>query len=913
MRFYTTVIRIFPSPFSDPAQHDPIWSGPVSPGETVLELVLRLVPDYDPAAPAPWSCKVNGMVLPPSRYALAALSAETSVDFFLTPRGDVLNAVLNIFTLGAWSLVMKFLTPKVGGVSGGGGTQRDRDDLDQAAVKANTVKQGAVVREKFGEGRIYPDHLTQIRRRFLDGQPKRQVADMFLSLGRGRFQVDLGRSKVGETLQAALGDNLVVRLYGPSANVSAEPLADNWYTSSEVGGTSGGSAGLDLTVVSPVPLSPTASSYVVSGTSVQIPNGAGTWPEGWAAGMIVRAEVPYQWTVVDGPAGSRDRVSGPWAQVTPFVGMLIEVSGGFSDNFVVNSVVMAGASIDYVTLNYPDGSPASALPTGVFSLSVGYRGMRFRLLSRADQSVTLQRLTDTGATDPTWPGFTPLNTTAALFTLDATNTSGGFSGPYAACPEGETTNLIEVDFFYPTGLYRTSGTSAKPHSVTVEIQYRDLATAGAWTAVRFTHTSSEIAQVGFSEQVAIPSFMRPEVQTRRITFDDPAGNVADQVQWYGLKSRLRTRANSYPGLSTAAVRVFGGGALGAQAEQMVSFWVTRILPSRDGGQWVPERPTRSIRDAALYLLKDRGYSDDRLDLVEWDRLDAIWQARGDYFDGSFEKETTAEEALKVICRPGYAEVIAPRGILRPVRDAKRSESEKAMARIYGVGNSTEIKRSGQPVGPNDMDGVDVKYMDPITWTTETVKCRLPGVPSPNKVTQLTVDGVNDRTRAYRLGMRELMAARYRRWRHTFSCDMSAFASAYMDFCEVQDFVPDLATAGHLRAVLGGLRFESNEPIPADATQVAMRRPDGTKFGPVAFVRVDDYTFELTGALDFDPLSEAQGGQVPTHLFFGKLEELFWPVLMAAVTPSGQFRASVEALGYDERVYQFDDQEPPADA
>lgn len=907
------MIRIYPSPFSDPARHDPIWSGPVDPGETILDAVLRLVPSYDASAPVPWTCKVNGMEVPPARYVSATLGPDTQVDFFLTPRGDVLNTVLNVFTLGAWNLVMKFLTPKVGGVNAGGGAQRDRDDLDQAAAKANSVKQGAVVREKFGEGRIYPDHLTQIRRFFVAGQPKRQAAEMFLSLGRGKFQVDLGRSKVGETLQAALGDNLVVRLYEPGADVSGEPMADNWYTSSEVGGTSGGSAGLDLTVTSPVPLSPKASSYVISGTSVSIPQGAGSWPSGWAAGMIVRAEVPYQWTITDGPAGSRDQVSGPWAQIGPFVGMQLEVSGGFNDCFVLNSVVTAGADIDYVTLDYPDGSPVSALPLGSFSLSIGYVGMRFRVLARSDHTIDLQRLTDTGATDLTWTGFTPTNTTAARFTLDASNTTGGFSGPYAACPDGETTNRLELDFFYPAGLYEASGSTPDPYSVTVEAQYRDRATAGPWTSVRFTHTSREIAQVGFTHTIDLPSYMAPEVQTRRITFDSTEGTISDQVQWYGLKSRLRTRANSYPGLSTAAVRVFGGGALAAQAEQMVSFWCTRILPSRQGGQWISERPTRSIRDAALYLLKDRGYTDERLDLPEWDRLDAICAERGDFFDGSFEKETTAEEALKVICRPAFAEVIAPRGVLRPVRDAKRSEAEKASARLYGVGNSTDIKRSGQPVNPNDVDGVDVKYMDPVTWTTETVKCRIPGAPTPNKVSELTVEGVNDRTRAWRLGMRELTAARYRRWRNTFSCDMSAFASAYMDYCEVQDFVPDLATAGHLRDALGGLRFESNEPIPAGATQVAMRRPDGTKFGPVGFVRQGDYAFELNAAPDFDPLSEAQGGQVPTHLFFGKLEEMFWPVLMVSVTPSGQFRANVEALGYDERVYQFDDQEPPADA
>lgn len=907
------MIRVFPSPFSNPELHDPIWSGPNLPGETVLEVVQRLVPSYDPHKPAPWQCRVGGLPLEPSRYDRAVLTAETPVDFYLAPRGDVINDVLNVFTLGAWNLVMKFLTPKVGGVGTGTGAQRDRDDLDQAAIKANTVKQGSVIREKFGEGRIYPDHLTQIRRYFVNGDQKRQAAEMFLSLGRGKFQIDLGRSKVGETTQAALGANLVVRAYDPGEDVSAEPMADNWYTSSEVGGTSGGSAGLDMTVTSPIPLVSAGTTYVLAGDAVTIPTGAGTWPDGWAAGMVLRALTPYVWTVADGGVGARDRVSGPWAQIDPFVGMKIEVAGAYSGQFVIHDVVMSGTDIDYVTLNYPDGSPVTALQLGDASLTVGYSGLRFRILTATEQVITLERLTDTGATDPDWTGFDSQTTSAATFTLDLSNTEGGWSGPYAACPEGELTNLLEVDFFYPAGLYETSGSDPIPYTVVVEAEYRDINTAGAWTAWQFTHTGTEIAQIGWTHQITLPTFMRPEVRVRRITFDSTQGTISDQVQWYGLKARLRTRPNSYPDVSTVAVRVFGGGALAAQAEQMVSFWCTRILPRRAGGEWVTEGPTRSIRDAALYLAKDRGYSDARLDLAEWDRLDAVWAARGDYFDGSFEKETTAEDALNVICRPGYAQVIAPRGILRPVRDALRSEAEKAAARLYSVGNSTDIKRSGQPITPNDTDGVDVKYMNPTTWTTETVKCRLPGLPEPNKVTTLTLEGVNDRTRAWRLGMRELTAARYRRWKNTWSTDMSGFASAYMDYCEVQDTAPELSVEGHLRAWDGVRTFLSNEPIPETAEAVAMRRPDGTKFGPVAFTRVDDYTFTVHAELPFTPITEQDPGKVPTHVFFDTLSGMFWPVLMSGVAASGQFRANVEALGYDERVYQFDDQEPPADA
>jgi len=904
------VIKIYPSPnpFCDPEKHKALYECPIDPGETLLEAVVRLVPSYDVSKPTPFSCTVNGAPVTPERYGRVVLGPDTNVYFFLTPRGDVINTVLNVFTLGAWNLVMKFLTPKVAG-AGGSGAQRDRDDIDLASAKANVVKQGSVIREKFGQGRIYPDHLVQIRRFFLEGDPTRQASEMFLSFGRGRFVTDLGRSKVGETTQSALGDNLVVRLYEPGADVSLEPMADNWYTSAEVGGTSSGTAGLDLTTTSTIKINAEATTYVLSGNTVSIPLGAGKWPEGWDINMTLRALTPYDWTVTDGGPGVRDQVSGPWDQVAPFVGMQLEVAGGFSGRFTVSAVVMSGPSVAYVTLDYSDSSPVTELPLGTYSLTVGYAGLRYRISVITEQVMTLVRLTDTGAEDLAWPGFDTLTTSSARFSLETTNTEGGWTGPYAACPEGELASEIEIDFFYPAGLYHSnSDGNPEEHSVTVEVQHRDASFPGAWVSHEFTHTGDKIAQVGFTHRFSVPSPIRPEVQVRRVTVDSTEGTTSDQVQWYGLKTKLQTRPTRYNDMSSAAVRVFGGGALAAQAEQMVSFWVTRILPRQDG----TEGPTRSIRDAALYLARDRGYTDSRLDLPEWNRLGTLWDSRGDYFDGSFEKETTAEAALNVICRPGYAQVIAPRGILRPVRDALRSADEKAVARLYGPGNSKEMLRSGQPVSMNDVDGIDVKYLDPTTWTTETVRCRLPGIPNPNKVTELTVEGVNDRTRAYRLGMRELCGIRYRRWKHTFSCGMDAFASGYMDYVELSDEIPELARSGHLRD-WDGSYFESNEPV-GDATLVAMRRPDGTKFGPVPLVKTGTYSFTISEALGFTPIREYdEGGRTPTLLSFGKVEQMFWQALVSSVQPSGQFRASVEALGYDERVYQYDDSEPPADA
>lgn len=911
------MIKIYPSPFSDPAQHEPIYQCGIEPGETLLEAVTRLVPTYDPHKPTPWSCRVGGMEVPPSRYGRAVLSAESDVSFFLTPRGglgNIINTVLNIFTLGTWSLFVKMMSPRIPKASTQG--SRDRDDMDMAAAKANMVKQGAVIREKFGSGRIYPDQLTQLRRFFVDGDPTRQACEMFLSFGRGRFQVDLARSKVGETTQAALGNNFVTRIYEPGADLSGESMADNWFTSSEVGGTSSGTAGLELNTTGAVQQNAEVSTVVLAGDTVSVPSGAGSWPEGWAAGQIIRAETPYAWTVEDSGPAVRDRITGPWEGVAPFAGMRIEVAGDFAGRFDINEVVRSidDDSIQFVTLNFTNGEPVTELPAGTFNLSVGYEGLRFRILAISTQVMTLGRITDTGAADPDWPGFVSLNSASSRFSLDAYNTESGWSGPFAACPEGEVAHTIQPDFFYPNGLYRSNKYgNPEPYSVTVEVQYRDIAVGGAWTSRTFTHTGGVIAQAGYSPTIALGSMYRPEVRVRRITAVSTEGTISDTVQWYGLKSNMRTRKNSYEGITTAAARVFGGGALAAQSEQMISYWVTRILPYRQGGRWMPEGPTRSIAAAAMYLLKDRGYNDSRLDLAEWDRLGALWDSRGDYFDGSFEKETTAENALNVICRAGFATVIAPRGVLRPVRDAKRSEAEKAAARLYSPRNATAILRAGQPVSPNDADGVDVKWMNPVTWTVETVRCRLPELPNPRKVTEITVEGVNSRAKAWRLGMRELLTIRYRRWKTTFSTGLDSFAGNYMDYVEVADNVPELPSGGHLRYWGGGQVFMCNEPIEPGATVAVLRKPDGTKFGPHPITIIDKFTFSMAQPLDFTPIDEQDGSRMPTHIFTGTVAQQMWPCLLSSVQPSGQFRANVEALGYDERIYQFDDAEPPADA
>jgi hypothetical protein len=61
------------------------------------------------------------------------------------------------------------------------------------------------------------------------------------------------------------------------------------------------------------------------------------------------------------------------------------------------------------------------------------------------------------------------------------------------------------------------------------------------------------------------------------------------------------------------------------------------------------------------------------------------------------------------------------------------------------------------------------------------------------------------------------------------------------------------------------------------------------------------------ALDFEP--DTSWSIEPPHLLFGPLNRWSYPVLITSISPSGDSGASVQAVNYDARVYQYDDSQP----
>lgn len=870
---------------------------------TVESWLRANVPSYEQREAPPISVEINGVLISPDAWVTAEFGPDDVVAIRVEPKGvESLIAVATI--VAAVSVVTGLFMPKLPSTPKNNTTQGDK--LAEAAAKGNKIRINSPIREIAGRRKVYPDYLTPPHRYFQAGSPKSQWVEMLLCIGKGKYQINASEILVGDTPVISLGADAEYAIYQPGASVAAERAADWWHTATEVGSTSSGTAGLELRATYAVDPVSTASSYIFSGDTITVPSGAGAFPDGWDAGMIVRIEQYLTYTV--GSDGGS--IEGNLTQLEPFAGMVIELAGDIAGTFVVASVTTAGPSDPTpvsIALNYENGSPVVGLSPGSARLAVGYDGMRYRLTAGSTTAISVDRLTDAGSTDTAWSGFTPVTMSDAELTLDASTQEGDWAGPFAVCPAGETTDELEFDFMFPGGLIHIGSKGQLIYrSVTVEMQYRDMATAGAWTTVRKTYTARTLDQLGYTEKISIGSAIRPEARVRRIGAKSTNPNIQDTVQWYGLRSKLQP-PTSYEDVTTLAIRVRGGHRLASQSEQLVSVVATRVLPVRNGGAWDVETPTRDIAPWFAYVAHSIGYTDDDIDFEELDRLDAIWRARGDTFDAAIDSSGTVKEWLNDALMAGFAELTVDRGLIRPVRDEPRTTFEH----MYTPQNMTEqLTRQFAAFQPDDFDGVDVEYTDGITWQKETVECRLPG-DLGRRVENIKVEGVTDRTRAWRIGMRRRMEQLYRRWSYGWSTELDALNSRYLSYCAAADDVPGYGQSALLLDFVSGngmTMLESSEPLTwGDGEHVvAIRRPDGTLSGPYTATRVDDYRMTVP-ALDFEP--DTSWSIEPPHLLFGPLNRWSYPVLITSISPSGDSGASVQAVNYDLRIYQYDNATP----
>jgi hypothetical protein len=887
------VIELFPSRL----EGLPLETHETHETQTISAWLTVNVKGYELREVPPISAEINGVLVPPADWATATFGPDDSVRLFIEPKGVIGNITAINVLIGAVKSVFKALMPKPPGVpSSSAGKQGD--PLDEASSKGNKIKLNAVVPERAGFGRIYPDSIMQPRRYFRG--PREQWVELLLCVGVGEFDIPLNKVKVGETPLVSLGTDATFAIYGPGANIGAESASQFWYPAKEVGASSNGTAGLELTVGSSMTGAATASVYQFNGKTITIPSGAGSFPADWSAGLLLRVISPYSYTVTDGGGpGGRDVISGDIAQLGLVAGDSIEIAGDNAGLYTVNTVT----SMD-MTLNYAGGAAATGLKVGPTISTIGPVGLRYRIVSASSSILQVDRLKSSGSvTDAGWPGWTFSQTGQGYVGLDSSNLAGGYRGAFAACPDGELATAIEWDVFFSGGLCglgRTGFIYEVPSTHVFE--YRDMAIGGAWTALSKTVKGSTLDAQGFTFRENLPYPMRPECRVRREpkVGGENSSEVNDKSMWYGLRALLPS-PTSYAGVTVMAVYVRGGDRISSESENLISCEATRILPKLDGTTGA----TRDIAPWFLYVAKSVGYTESDIDMAELSRLHAIWSARGDRFDMGVTSASTIKACLNDALRAGFAELTLERGKIRPVRDEPRT----VFQHMYSTQNATTtIERPWSAPTIDDFDGVDVEYLSERTWQKETVQCRLPG-DAGLRVEKISLEGVINKDKAYQIGMRQRSADKYRRKSFVVNTELSGLNSGYMSYIGLADDVPGYPQSSILQswAPMGGsVLLVSSEPFDwsgAGPYLVSLRRQDGTLSGPYPASRIDDYRMTVPG-LDFTP--DTSLTLEPPHMIFG----MPYAALVTDVSPRGSVGARVSAINYDPRVYAYDSTTAP---
>ncbi|HGV3499692.1 TPA: host specificity factor TipJ family phage tail protein [Klebsiella michiganensis] len=602
-------------------------------------------------------------------------------------------------------------------------------------------------------------------------------------------------------------------------------------------------------------------------------------------------------------------ISSPWRGGSITSSFLPASVFGDSPVFTAGSASSGGspAVTASVRLAYDSGTAFSGLPDGTQRISLAHRGNEYQIASTDGSSATVQRVVN-GAVDNTWSGF--LTRTVVDFAASGINDNETWLGPFLASPQNEVVDAFEVNFAFPNGIcgFQNNGYKRVRH-VEYEIQYRVYGSGSGWTSKQGVYALKNVNGLGFTERFDLSSPGLVEVRCRRRN-EQGSNNARDSMFWQALRGRLLSRPTSYAGISTIGITVETGGQLAAQSDKRVSVVATR---NYDGGG------DRTISGAFLHLARSLGYRDDQIDISTINMLEAnYWTPRGEYFDHQASSDSTsAKDIFDKIAEAGMGYFLLSDGLLSVGREGVKSWT----GIITPQDTVEEMQTSFRVPSEDDFDGVDVKYINPVTWAEETVQCRTPENPFPRKTEAYTIDVVMTADRAWRIGMRRLMKYLHQRRTYTATTAMLGWCHDFGDHIILSD---DIRTGKTQSCLIDAMTYDFQEitlhvtePLDWSYTnprcwiQFQNSRPSSQMLTPQ---RIDDFTLTIPYNDDLHPedwIMDDPDIDLP-RLLFCDSEKGARHGIVQEVAPSGDSNCQITAPEYKEIFYAYDDATYPGD-
>ena len=856
---------------------------------TIHEFVVKQSPNYENTDEHRVNAYVNGELIDSAEWKSYRISPADSVEFVLEPKGGgafLIGAVVAAVVATAAAILLRPSIPSIGGRNSQQGSS-----IYEVNAQGNRPKLGDVIPDQLGRHKVYPDVLTAPVRRWTEDNRSQELC-LFMSLGNGYFEEEWDTLKIGSTPVNTL-PGISYQAFEPGEYVGNNHATQNWYNAPEVGASTG-SSGLRLrgNVGGTINYSGQAATDGAVLTLASNP------PSGWDSAVRVRIQLFQSVTV--GSNGTS--IFGDFQHLSNGLPIRIQTQN-LRGNYRVRSVSTAGLLLEHIDT----GALIDNFSPGDYTIVIDRLDAVYRIVDQDNRRVRFQRMIDEANDDTTWSEFQQLAGYVSTGVYAAGFDPGLWTGAFLACPESETTSVIEWDVFCPNGLgYINDDGGIGWRERDIELQWRHKGNSG-WNSIIRRIGGNSRDQLGWTFREIIPAGTTPEVRVRRTSIEDESTQSLDKIEWYGLRSWLPTN-ESYEGITTLAMIIRGSDLIASQTENQINLIQTRRLPTWDGSGWSGLNATRDISAGVRYIAHSVGYTDDDIDTDELIRLHYVWDGRGDKFDYVFDEPTTVKEAENTVLRAGMAELTTDGGRITPVRDAPRTTPEHMYSPqnyIEGGGLAVSVSTPRR----DDPDGIDVEYFDENSWTTEIVKCRLPG-DSGFRAEKVRIDGVTSRLQAYRIGMRERSRQKYARWQYRFATPTDALNSKYLSYCVVAGEVPGFAQSAIIEQVSqesDGVHIESSEPLDWNngvENVVSWRRADGSYSGAWPAERGDD-DYHVIAQIPAGDVPVIQRNMEPPHLLFGE----GFHVLVRNIEPDGE-SVDVTAENYDERVYAYDNANYP---
>lgn len=886
-----------------------------------------------------FAATLNGSTFAPCRWSTQVLLAHDVIEIVIPPKATG-AAIVAWVAVGLAVASVAYTVYMMNQMDmGASSTVPDGSNIYDINVQANSADLMGVRPQWFGRHQTVPNYLCEPFK-YYDENGDANLC-LMLHCGEGYYQISTTDITIASTPVSSLGDDVKLSIFEPGADVSGHEAHKNIYTADEVGGTDS-STGLDF--IGPVTLVSIDSdddyTIVLSGNTIRFKKGSKTKNINWdndttfiltgtsTISVLFNDIVELVDSGSDEETGESlpDKLIGARLSSSLSVGQKIQLSGAGAND---STYIVATVSDTELTLKDINGDDVTWL-TPAASVTVK--------ITRTDTDDGLYKVISTDSSyrlvvervgDANWSNFSSGSYSNGV-ELDVTsdNLPDYQLGPYVACPEGHTTNYLEIDMLRSNGWghYNDKG---KIESITVnwEIWVRDtdLGASDQWQKYPYSYTGTSYDQMGETHIVNLPQSIRPEVMLVRKTKSYDDTKYLDELKWQRLKCKLPT-ATRYANSTTLALSIRADSSLSSSATNKIKVLQTRKLSVPDGiGGWTNERyATRDIAPAIRYLVQNSGGSDDDLDMDELLALhNYTWSPNQEYFDGGFVDETTVYDVIKTILQAGMAEFCFDIGKILP----KRLEKKVGQGHVYtpDIMTGDGLTVTTTLYDPDENEGLIVYYMDPTDWTTASVKCWLGDRSTISKWSELELTtGVISKTRAWRIGMRAVRRTKAEKISYSFSTEMDALNSSYLDYAELADDLPNFGQFGEIQdwqvftddndqrftliTVDRDLTWTDNQTY-----YMTVRRNDGTGNGPFVATKIDERVIKLAGTLDFIP--DLSGAIEPPLWLFGNADRYSEPAIISSIKPSiddDTTTCAVTATNYSDSIFADDNNEVPGE-